>query len=100
MKPTPRCDAKAEELLAENASETLRLAKFIFLAIALETELKAESEATAQLREALTETNARLAELIKDEFDDKSVGITGWNSLHELVAANNKLLNAPTAGAK
>lgn len=37
------------------------------------------------LREELTRVTDELADLIKDEHDDPSAGITGWSSLHQSV---------------
>jgi hypothetical protein len=53
-----------------------------------------ESENRA-LREALGRVTEELAELIKDEVDDPSVGIRGWTSLHESVASARALLTPP-----
>jgi len=56
----------------------------------------------ATLASHLARVTEELAELIKDEQDDKSVGITGWTALHESVAAARAALNvpAPTDDAK
>jgi hypothetical protein len=55
----------------------------------------------AALVEALERVTGELHGLIKDEQDEPAVGITGWNSLHESVAAARAALalakGTPTA---
>ena len=51
----------------------------------------------AALERALLETTNELATLIKGEHDDPSVGIVGWNSLHQLVEDNHATLSARLA---
>lgn len=54
------------------------------------TRLQSENGA---LRSALERVTGELAELIKGEHDEPSVGIVGWDSLHESVAAARATLN-------
>jgi len=60
----------------------------------------AQHQETVRLLEEVTN---HLHELIKDEYDDPSVGIVGWNGEHELVAvarAHLAAIKQPAAPAQ
>ena len=63
--------------------------EFILTAVNQHAALQASNEEMAKHLKRVTE---ELAELIKGEQDDKSVGITGWNALHESVEAARSAL--------
>lgn len=75
-----------EVLMEERDGYRIRLTHFM-------TQNASSQRRIAELTEALTRVTGELAELIKDEQDDKSVGITGWTALHESVAAARELLS-------
>ncbi len=65
------------------------------MASELETALAAHARllaSNAEMRRNLIRVTNELRELIKGEHDDESVGITGWDSLHESVAESDAAL--------
>lgn len=65
----------------------------------LRAELAVSQAQVARLRDELQRVTGELAELIKDERDDRSVGIVGWDSMHESVADARKVLKETNPNA-